>query len=230
MEPTTPFEQASLMEIVVAAPLAVQLVMGLLVLLSIVTWVIVFDKGYRLWVENRQAISFEDKFAEIQVYNELLEHKDTLGSSSLFMVYQAGMEHWGKSSGGTWLLKSQAQIRNINRRMNDQLNRQMAKLERQMIILASIGTAAPFIGLFGTVWGVMNAFMGIAATGNTTLDVVAPGIAEALLATALGLVAAIPASVAYNKFSNDLGLIASKMEGFIDQFSSELSDSLEAGG
>ena len=98
-----------------------------------------------------------------------------------------------------------------------------------MIILASIGTAAPFIGLFGTVWGVMNSFMGIAATGNTTLDVVAPGIAEALLATALGLVAAIPASVAYNKFSNDLGLIASKMEGFIDQFSSELSDSLEAG-
>ena len=229
MESTTTFEQASLLEIVAAAPLAVQLVMGLLVLLSIVTWVIIIEKGYRLWVENRQARSFGRKFAEIQIYNELLDHEDTLGSSSIFMVYQAGMAHWGKSSGGTWVLKSQAQIRNINRRMNDQLARQMEKLERQMIILASIGTAAPFIGLFGTVWGVMNAFMGIAATGNTTLDVVAPGIAEALLATALGLVAAIPASVAYNKFSNDLGLIASKMEGFIDQFSAELSDSLEAG-
>lgn len=99
-----------------------------------------------------------------------------------------------------------------------------------MIVLASIGTAAPFIGLFGTVWGVMNAFMGIAATGNTTLAVVAPGIAEALLATALGLVAAIPASIAYNKFANDLSILANKLEDFAEEFSALLSDHLESKG
>jgi len=121
-------------------------------------------------------------------------------------------------------------VRRIDRTMNVELVRQVEVLERGMIVLASIGTAAPFIGLFGTVWGVMNAFMGIAATGNTTLAVVAPGIAEALLATALGLVAAIPASIAYNKFANDLGILANKLEDFAEEFSSLLSEHLESKG
>ena len=121
-------------------------------------------------------------------------------------------------------------VRKIDRSMNAELVRQVENLERGMIVLASIGTAAPFIGLFGTVWGVMNAFMGIAATGNTTLAVVAPGIAEALLATALGLVAAIPASIAYNKFANDLGILANKLEDFAEEFSALLSDHLESKG
>jgi biopolymer transport protein TolQ len=107
------------------------------------------------------------------------------------------------------------------------ISREMGRMEGQMIVLASIGTAAPFIGLFGTVWGVMNSFLGIAAAGNTTLAVVAPGIAEALLATALGLVAAIPASVAYNKFSTDLGRYAGRLEDFAGEFGTILSRQLE---
>ncbi|MEC8153965.1 MAG: MotA/TolQ/ExbB proton channel family protein, partial [Pseudomonadota bacterium] len=97
----------------------------------------------------------------------------------------------------------------------------------QMIVLASIGTAAPFIGLFGTVWGVMNSFLGIAAAGNTTLAVVAPGIAEALLATALGLVAAIPASIAYNSFTTDLARYAGRLEDFSGEFGTILARQLE---
>ena len=119
-------------------------------------------------------------------------------------------------------------IQRIDRVMQTEISRQMDAMERQMIILASIGTAAPFIGLFGTVWGVMNAFLGIAAAGDTTLAVVAPGIAEALLATALGLVAAIPASIAYNKFSTDLARFALRMEDFASLFSSLLNRELEA--
>ena len=99
-----------------------------------------------------------------------------------------------------------------------------------MIVLASIGTAAPFIGLFGTVWGVMNAFLGIAAAGNTTLAVVAPGIAEALLATALGLVAAIPASIAYNIFTTGMARYAGRLEDFSGEFGTILTRQLELKG
>ena len=105
--------------------------------------------------------------------------------------------------------------------------RELGRMETQMIVLASIGTAAPFIGLFGTVWGVMNSFLGIAAAGNTTLAVVAPGIAEALLATALGLVAAIPASIAYNSFTTDLARYAGRLEDFSGEFGTILARQLE---
>jgi len=115
----------------------------------------------------------------------------------------------------------------IERVMDIALGREMERLERQMIFLASVGSSAPFVGLFGTVWGIMNAFTSIAASKNTTLAVVAPGIAEALFATALGLVAAIPAVIAYNKISSDLGRYAGRLEAFAGEFSAILSRQLE---
>jgi biopolymer transport protein TolQ len=109
------------------------------------------------------------------------------------------------------------------------LGREMDRLERYMIFLASVGSTAPFIGLFGTVWGIMNSFQAIAVTKQTNLAVVAPGIAEALFATALGLIAAIPAVVAYNKISNDLGRYGGRLEAFAVEFSAILSRQLEEG-
>jgi biopolymer transport protein TolQ len=105
--------------------------------------------------------------------------------------------------------------------------REMARLERYLGFLATVGSTAPFIGLFGTVWGIMNSFQSIAASRNTSLAVVAPGIAEALFATALGLIAAIPAVVAYNKFSNDLARFANRMETFAGEFSAIMSRQLD---
>jgi biopolymer transport protein TolQ len=107
------------------------------------------------------------------------------------------------------------------------IDREMDRLERYMGFLATVGSTAPFVGLFGTVWGIMNSFQAIAATKNTSLAVVAPGIAEALFATALGLVAAIPATVAYNKFSSDLGRYAMRLENFAGEFSTLMSRQLD---
>jgi biopolymer transport protein TolQ len=115
----------------------------------------------------------------------------------------------------------------IDRVMEVGQAREMARLERNMTFLASVGSTAPFIGLFGTVWGIMNSFQSIAAEANTSLAVVAPGIAEALFATALGLVAAIPATAFYNKFANDLGRYAQRLDNFAGEFSSILSRYLE---
>ena len=115
----------------------------------------------------------------------------------------------------------------VDRAMNVTIMREMDRLERYMIFLASVGSTAPFVGLFGTVWGIMHSFSAIAAMHNTDLAVVAPGIAEALFATAIGLVAAIPAVLAYNKLSNDLGRFAARMEGFGSEFSAILSRQTE---
>jgi biopolymer transport protein TolQ len=114
--------------------------------------------------------------------------------------------------------------------MTTTMARETERLERHMIFLASVGSTAPFVGLFGTVWGIMNSFQAIAISKNTSLAVVAPGIAEALFATALGLVAAIPAVLAYNKFSSDLGRYAGRMEGFINDFTAILSRQLQEKG
>jgi biopolymer transport protein TolQ len=115
----------------------------------------------------------------------------------------------------------------IHQVMRITIDREIERLERYLGFLATVGSTAPFLGLFGTVWGIMNSFQAIAHTKNTNLAVVAPGIAEALFATALGLVAAIPAVIAYNKFSNDLGRYATRLEGFAGEFSAIMSRQLD---
>ena len=145
-------------------------------------------------------------------------------------VFSAAMREWQRSwaKGLVYSDTGRSGLRDrLERVMQVTVAREVERLERYMMFLASVGSTAPFIGLFGTVWGVMNSFMAIAATKQTNLAVVAPGIAEALFATALGLVAAIPAVVAYNKLSNDLGRYAGRMETFAGEFIAILSRQIE---
>jgi biopolymer transport protein TolQ len=144
-------------------------------------------------------------------------------------IFAAAMREWRRSAakglvGGS--LRASLQDR-IERVMSVTIGREMERLERFMAYLATVGSTAPFVGLFGTVWGIMNSFQAIAAQKNTSLAVVAPGIAEALFATALGLVAAIPAVVAYNKLSTDFGRYAGRLEAFASEFSAILSRQLD---
>ncbi|MGB1155771.1 MAG: protein TolQ [Alphaproteobacteria bacterium] len=227
MEPITSVNTASIIEIVLAAPLVVQLVMALLLFLSIWTWAIIASKVLAIWNATRNAGRFEDAFWSGGNLDELYDRMGQSPKDPIQAVFVAGMREWRRSPGMSMASNSLSIAQRIDRAMQLTISREMGRMEGQMIVLASIGTAAPFIGLFGTVWGVMNSFLGIAAAGNTTLAVVAPGIAEALLATALGLVAAIPASVAYNKFSTDLGRYAGRLEDFAGEFGTILSRQLE---
>jgi biopolymer transport protein TolQ len=139
-------------------------------------------------------------------------------------VFGAAMTEWRRSARVAGADVSRSGVRDrIDRAMNVTVQREMERMERWMIFLASVGATAPFIGLFGTVWGIMHSFSAIAAQHNTNLAVVAPGIAEALFATAIGLVAAIPAVLAYNKISTDMSRFASRLEGFGSEFSAILS-------
>lgn len=227
MEVTTSVNTASIMEIVLAAPLVVQLVMGLLVFLSIWTWAIIVSKILMLWGATRNAGRFEDAFWTGGNLDELYDRMGQNPKDPIHSVFVAGMREWRRSPGSAAVGNTLSIAQRIDRVMQLTISRELGRMEGQMIVLASIGTAAPFIGLFGTVWGVMNSFLGIAAAGNTTLAVVAPGIAEALLATALGLVAAIPASIAFNKFSTDLARYAGRLEDFAGEFSTILARQLE---
>ena len=146
------------------------------------------------------------------------------------LLFAAAMREWRRSTSrgiaGEDSLRAGIQER-ISQVMQITLTREVERLERYLGFLATVGSTAPFIGLFGTVWGIMNSFQSIAMTKNTNLAVVAPGIAEALFATALGLIAAIPAVVAYNKLSRDLGSYAVRLEGFVGEFTAILSRQLE---
>ena len=150
-------------------------------------------------------------------------------------VFVAGMREWrrAKASGLATAARSDLRaslIGRVERSMTFTITREMERLEKGMNFLASIGSVSPFVGLFGTVWGIMNSFQSIAESKNTSLAVVAPGIAEALFATALGLAAAIPAVVAYNKFSGDLDRVGGRLETFAQEFSTLLARQLDEGG
>ena len=144
-------------------------------------------------------------------------------------IFQAAMHEWRRSTskGLSENAQKASLAQRIERVMHVTMGREIDVLERNMTFLATVGSTAPFIGLFGTVWGIMNSFQAIALSKDTSLAVVAPGIAEALFATALGLVAAIPAVVAYNKLSTDLGRYAARLEGFGSEFSAILSRQFE---
>ena len=198
MELSTSVSTASIFEIVLGAPLVVKFVMALLVFLSIWTWAIIVSKILLISRATREAAAFESSFWSGGNLDELYEKVGQNPKDPMQAVFAAGMREWRRTPAGLPSGSALSIAQRIDRAMMLTVARELGRMETQMIVLASIGTAAPFIGLFGTVWGVMNSFLGIAAAGNTTLAVVAPGIAEALLATALGLVAAIPASIAYN--------------------------------
>ena len=227
MELSTSVSTASIFEIVLGAPLVVKFVMALLVFLSIWTWAIIVSKILLISRATREAAAFESSFWSGGNLDELYEKVGQNPKDPMQAVFAAGMREWRRTPAGLSSRSALSIAQRIDRAMMLTVARELGRMETQMIVLASIGTAAPFIGLFGTVWGVMNSFLGIAAAGNTTLAVVAPGIAEALLATALGLVAAIPASIAYNSFTTDLARYAGRLEDFSGEFGTILARQLE---
>lgn len=201
------------------ADIVVKAVMITLVVMSIWSWAIIFDKSRVIKRLEKRARRFEDSFWSGEPLSKLFERVRTSASDPMLSVFSAGMDEWNTGYSSTVDSRSsdlRASLKQrIERVMFNTMSKEMNKLEKGMIFLATVGSASPFIGLFGTVWGIMNSFAAIANTQNTNLAVVAPGIAEALFATALGLVAAIPAVVAYNKYSQDLAQYGERVENFI---------------
>ena len=208
----------------------VKFVMLILLVASFWSWAVIFDKILRLRRLRQAASSFEDTFWSGGSLDDLYDRVGQRPIDPMSAVFAAAMREWRRSAAkgllGTPGMRSSLQQR-IERVMNVTVGREMDRVERFMSFLATVGSTAPFVGLFGTVWGIMNSFQAIAASKNTSLAVVAPGIAEALFATALGLVAAIPAVVAYNKLATDFGRYASRLEGFATEFSAILSRQLD---
>jgi biopolymer transport protein TolQ len=212
------------------ADVVVKIVILILVLASFWTWAIIFDKVIRIRRLTSQADKFEESFWSGGSLEELFDRISNRPPDPMSAIFVAAMREWRRSAAkgllGTDQLRTNLQDR-IERVMDITLGREMEQLERHLVYLASVGSSAPFIGLFGTVWGIMNSFASIAAAKNTTLAVVAPGIAEALFATALGLVAAIPAVLAYNKLSGDISRYGHRLEAFSGEFGAILSRQLE---
>jgi biopolymer transport protein TolQ len=205
-------------------------VMLLLLLASFWSWAVIFDKLMRLRRLRRDADAFEEGFWSGGSLDDLYDRIGARPLDPMSAIFAAAMREWRRSAAkgltGSDSLRASLQDR-IERVMGVTFGREMERLERFMAYLATVGSTAPFVGLFGTVWGIMNSFQSIAASKNTSLAVVAPGIAEALFATALGLVAAIPAVVAYNKLSTDFGRYAGRLEAFSSEFSAILSRQLD---
>ncbi len=214
----------SILGLFLQADIVVKLVIILLLFASIWVWAIVFEKVSTLRRANKTADGFEERFWSGGSLDDLYEDEGIKPSNPMASVFGAAMSEWRRSLrvAGADIGHTAARDR-VERAMNVTIGREMERMERWMIFLASVGATAPFIGLFGTVWGIMHSFSAIAAMHNTNLAVVAPGIAEALFATAIGLVAAIPAVLAYNKISTDLGRFAGRMEGFATEFGAILS-------
>ncbi|HTT81426.1 MAG TPA: protein TolQ [Stellaceae bacterium] len=208
----------------------VKLVLFLLLAASFWSWAVIFDKSLRLRRLRQAAASFEETFWSGGSLDDLYDRVGQRPLDPMSAVFAAAMREWRRSAAkgllGTQSMRSSLQQR-IERVMNVTVGREMDRVERFMAFLATVGSTAPFVGLFGTVWGIMNSFSSIAAAKNTSLAIVAPGIAESLFATALGLVAAIPAVIAYNKLSSDFGRYAGRLEAFATEFSAILSRQLD---
>ena len=225
-EGLAPVVDTSLMSLFLEASLIVQIVMVGLLLASIWCWAIIIDKMILFARTKRQLNQFEQVFWSGQSLEDLyrtLSERPNVGMASLFV---AAMGEWKRSFERNARSPIGLQTR-IDKVLDVSMAREMERLEKRLLFLATLGSAAPFIGLFGTVIGIMTSFQAIAGSKSTNLAVVAPGIAEALLATALGLLAAIPAVVAYNKLSSDAAKISTRLEGFADEFSAILSRQID---
>ena len=212
------------------ADIIVKVVIVILLAASIWCWAIIFEKTMWLRRLNAHAITFEGAFWSGGSLEELYDRIGPQPRDPMSAVFVAAMQEWRRSAakGISVTEVSRASLaERIDRVMQITVVREMDRVERYMTFLASTGATAPFIGLFGTVWGIMNSFQAIAISKNTSLAVVAPGIAEALFATALGLLAAIPAVLAYNKLSKELDRYAGRLDGFAGEFSAILSRQME---
>ena len=209
------------------ATITVKIVMIMLIGSSFWSWSIIFKKLISFRAARTEASNFDQSFWSGEPLDELFEKMGPDPTGHTARVFAAGMVEWERSHRSDGMMIAGAQAR-IDRSMDVAVVREAEDLQSGLTILATIGSTAPFIGLFGTVWGIMNAFIEIAEQQNTNLAVVAPGIAEALLATGLGLLAAIPAVIFYNKLSADSDRIVAGYESFADEFSTILSRQLDS--
>ena len=209
-----PTQDLSFLSLVLNASLLVQLVMLLLLGMSIASWTIIFKKGAVLRGVRNDTERFERDFWSGGDLNSLLEAslRNKSSSAALEHIFEAGMQEFMKLR----------EIDAARRAMKATYQREMDNLEANLPFLASVGSVSPYIGLFGTVWGIMHAFRGLANVQNATLSAVAPGIAEALVATAIGLFAAIPAVVSYNRHATDVDRLSIRFETFIEEFTNIL--------
>jgi biopolymer transport protein TolQ len=209
-----------------SAHIIVKTVMVGLLVASVWVWAIVIDKTL-LYMRTKRAMDrFEQTFWSGQSLEELYRTQSARPAHSMAALFVAAMREWKRSFEGTSRAIGGLQMR-IEKVMDVTIAREIERLERRLLVLATVGSAGPFIGLFGTVWGIMTSFQSIAASKNTSLAVVAPGIAEALFATAIGLVAAIPATIFYNKFVSEVNKQAGRLEGFADEFAAILSRQID---
>ncbi len=209
------------------ATLTVKLVMALLIIASFWSWSIIIQKSIAFREARREAAVFDQAFWSGEPLDELFEQTGVDPDGRAQRVFAAGMTEWRRSHRADGGLIAGAQAR-IDRSMDVAIQKEAEALQKGLPVLATTGSTAPFVGLFGTVWGIMHAFIEIAQQQNTNLAVVAPGIAEALLATGLGLLAAIPAVIFYNKLSADADRIIGGYEAFADEFSTILSRQLDS--
>ena len=212
--------------LVLQADTIVKIVMLILLIASIWSWSIIIEKTKRFFLLKKQAEAFENTFWSGESLEKLYKEEETNPRGPLATVFVAGMYEWTRASNSSSLSNEKIQAglqERIHQVMNVAVTRELENIEKNIGFLATVGSTAPFIGLFGTVWGIMNSFQSIALSKDTSLAVVAPGIAEALLATALGLVAAIPAVIAYNKLSNNLNTYALRLQNFASEFEALLS-------
>ncbi len=208
------------------AHIVVKAVMFGLILASVWCWAIIVDKWLLFARTRRQMNRFETVFWSGQSLEDLYRTLADRTNHCMAALFVAAMREWKRSHEGSKPAIASLQQR-IDRVMDMTAARELERLERRLLVLATVGSAGPFVGLFGTVWGIMTSFQAIAASKNTNLAVVAPGIAEALFATALGLLAAIPAVIAYNKFSAEAAKLGTRLDGFADEFSSILSRQID---
>lgn len=222
-------EKMSLYSLVANASLLVQLVMLLLLIASVVSWVMIFQRARFLRSADKTLDKFEDQFwSGVDLSQLYVEIKARIKpKSGVETIFCAGIKEYTRlrhRTGGD----SDAVMEGVQRSMRVALAREEQKLETHLSFLATVGSISPYIGLFGTVWGIMNSFRGLANVQQATLATVAPGISEALVATAMGLFAAIPAVIAYNRYSAQVDNLAGRYETFSEEFSSILHRKVHA--
>ena len=217
-------QDLSFVHLISHASVLVQLVMGLLLLVSLMSWWYIFIKMFAIRDEVQMTEEFEEAFWHNQNLNNLYiaaKNSPQRGQGALERIFAAGFAEFVKLKKQQGMDAS-AVTEGTRRAMRATYQREMDRLESHLAFLASVGSVSPYVGLFGTVWGIMNAFRGLANVGQATLAHVAPGIAEALVATAMGLFAAIPAVVAYNRYAHEINRLSTRFDSFTEEFSNVL--------
>jgi biopolymer transport protein TolQ len=219
----------SIIELFKNAHIVVKIVMLGLLAASVWSWAIIIEKFFVYARARKETDAFEQVFWSGQSLEELYQALSQRRNTGMAALFVAAMREWKRSVERNPKPSPGTQLR-VEKVMDVTISREVERLERRLTFLATVGSIAPFVGLFGTVWGIMSSLQSIAASKNTSLAVVAPGIAEALFATAIGLIAAIPATIFYNKFTSEVNRQAQRLEGFADEFSAILSRQIDERG